>query len=107
MFYTRAINYLEGLNIDAKKADDHKTGWRQLKMVFKGKDWLPLQILIDNSNISPESQKMPQQVLNTIETTIKSEDHFWHFWDELLLDVHQLPDEDIHALNIHITTLIN
>ena len=31
--------------------------------------------------------------------TIKSKDHFWHFRDELLSDVHQWPDEVIHALN--------
>ena len=49
---------------------------------------------------------MPQLVPDAIGTTIKSEEHFWHFWDELLSCVHQLPDEDIHALFTHITSLI-
>ena len=39
-------------------------------------------------------------------TTIRSEDHFWHFQEELLSDVSQLPNEGIHALNTCITTLI-
>ena len=61
----------------------------------------------DNGTIMPESQKTLQQVWNAIVTTIKSEDHFWHFWDELLSDVCQLHKEGSHALNTRITALIN
>ena len=102
-FYTKAINYLETLNIDATESNDNKTSWKQLKIVFRGED----RQLINNETITPESQKVPQSVLDTIMTTIKSEDPLWNFWDELLLDVHQLPDEAIHALSTQITALIN
>ena len=40
VFYTRAINYLETLNIDVNEADDHKTGKKQLKVMFGGEDTL-------------------------------------------------------------------
>ena len=106
VFYTRAINYLEALNIDAEKADNQKSGWKQLKMMFEGEGWKTLQSLINNGTITPESQRMLQKLLDTISTMIKDEECYWHFWDELLSDVHQLPNEGIHALNAHITTLI-
>ena len=73
-------------------------------MMFEGEDWQTLQTLINNCTITLGSQKTLQQVLDAIETTIKSEEHFWHFQDELS-DVHQLPNKGIHALNTHITTL--
>ena len=76
-------------------------------MMFEGEDWQMLQTLLDNEIITPEHQKTPRQVLDAIATTIKSEDHFWHFQDELLLDVCQRPNEGIHTLNTHITSLIN
>ena len=38
IFYTRALDYLEALNIDNAEADDQGTDWKQLKMMFKGKD---------------------------------------------------------------------
>ena len=66
-------------------------------MMFAGKDWQALQILIETSTITPENQKTPQQGLDAINTAIKSEEHFQHFWDEHLLDVWQQPDEGIHA----------
>ena len=51
-FYTRAIDYLEALNINAKEADDNKTGGKHLKMMFEGKDrW----IFIDSGTITLES----------------------------------------------------
>ena len=106
-FYTRAINYLEALNIDAKETNDHETSWKQLKMMFEGKDRQTLQTLINNGTIILESQKMPWHVLDTIATTVKSKDHFWNFWDKLLSDIHQLPNKGIHVLNTRITTLIN
>ena len=79
MFYTRAMNYLEALDIDTKEADDCKASWKELKMMFKGKDWQTLQTLIENGTITLASQKMPLQVLDTIETTIKSKDYSMDF----------------------------
>ena len=40
-------------------------------------------------------------------TIIKSKEHFRHFQEELLSDIHQLPGEGIHALSTHITFLIS
>ena len=40
-------------------------------------------------------------------TTFKSEDHFWHFQDELLSDVYQKPNKGIYVLNTLITSLVN
>ena len=51
--------------------------------------------------------KEPEDVPAAIVTTIRSKDHFWHFWDELLSDVCQLPNKVIHALNTCITTLVS
>ena len=39
VFYTRAIEYLEALYINTEEADDQKTGWKQLKMMFESEDW--------------------------------------------------------------------
>ena len=97
---------METLDINAKEADDTNTSWKQHKMMI-GADRQTLQTLIDNGTINPEIQKKPWQVLDTIITTVKFKDHFWHFWDELLSDVCKLPDEGIHALNISITALVN
>ena len=69
-------------------------------MMFKDVDQQTLQSLIKNGTITVGSQKIPKQVLDVTGTTIKSE-------DELLSDVHQLPNEGIHGLNICITTLIS
>ena len=55
VFYTRAIDYLEVLDIDDKETDDCKTGWKQLKMMFEGEDKQTLQTLIDNG-------RLPQRV---------------------------------------------
>ena len=59
VFYTRTIDYLEALNINVEEANDHRTSWKQLKMIFEGKDWQTLQTLINNGTITLESQKMP------------------------------------------------
>ena len=38
VFYTRVLDYLEAVNINNDEADDGHTSWKQLKMMFKGKD---------------------------------------------------------------------
>ena len=106
VFYTWAIDYLKALNINTEMADESHTGWKQLCMMFKGEDRKSLQSLIDNGTITTESQKTPKLVLDAIGTTIKSKEHFWHFWDELLSNICQLPGEGIHTLSTHICTLI-
>ena len=37
----------------------------------------------------------------------KEEEHFWHFRDEVMSDFRQQLEEQIHALNTKITTLVN
>ena len=106
-FYTKALDYLEALNINTDEPDETKTGWKQLKIMFEGKDWQTLQTLMDSETIPLNTGRSPSIVLDAIATTINSKDHFWHFCNKLLLDVHQRPDESIHALNTHITTLVN
>ena len=49
---------------------------------------------------SREAADPSWQELDAIATTIKSEEHFWHFWDELLLDMCQQPNKGTHSLSI-------
>ena len=37
-FYTRALDYLDALDIENDEADEHCTGWKQQKLMFKGDD---------------------------------------------------------------------
>ena len=39
-FYIHAISFLEALNIDIDPTDESKKGWKHLKMMFEGEDWL-------------------------------------------------------------------
>ena len=105
-FYTRALNYLDALEIETNEADDHCKGWKQLKLMFEGDDRKALQSLIDSGTIT-ESMKTTQLALDAIRTTIKAEEHIWAFWDELLSDVRQLPGQGMHALSMHICNLIS
>ena len=107
MFYTRAIDFLEALNINTKQADPTKAGWKQLKMMFEGEDRQTLQTLNDNGTITEEQQKIPWQVLDATATTFRSKKHFWQFSNELLSDACQWPNEGIHSLNTHIMALVN
>ena len=62
-FYTRAIDYLETLNIDPEIEDENKKGWKQIKMMFTREDRQALQTLIDNNTITPEDQSTPIHAL--------------------------------------------
>ena len=106
MFYTRAIDYLEALNIYTEEDDDHETRRKQLKMMFEGEDWQTLQSLTDNGTITPKESEDTPASARCHWHDDQAKDHYWHFWDKLLSDIHHLPDEGIHALNTHITTLI-
>ena len=106
-FYTRVLDYLETLDIDPERQDEHKRGWKQIKMMFQGEDRQTLQTLIDNNTITAADQQTPTKALKAIQSSIKDEEHFWHFRDEVMSDVRQQPHEQIHALNTRITTLVN
>ena len=74
-FYTRAIDYLETLEIDPEREDITRKGWKQIKMMFTGNDRQALQTLTDNNTITPEDQLAPSCALKAIQTTIKEEEH--------------------------------
>ena len=106
-FYTRVIDYLETIDIDPEQEDQHKRGWKQIKMMFTGEDRQALQTLIDNNTITPADQCIPIQALKAIQTTIKDEKHYWHYRDEVLSDIRQQPEEQVQALSNGIITLVN
>ena len=37
-FYIRATDYLETLGINPEEEDQHKKGWKEIKMMFTGED---------------------------------------------------------------------
>ena len=106
VFYTRALNYLDALDIELETADQSCKGWKQLKLMFEGDDRKALQRLIDSVVVTPEHMLTPKAALDAIGATIKSEEHFWAYRDELVLDLQQQPDEGIHALSQCIGDLI-
>ena len=106
VFYTRALDYLDALDIELETADQSHKGWKQLKLMFEGEDRKALQSLIDSGVVTPEHMLTPKAALDAIGTTIKSEEHFWAYRDELVSDLQQQPDEGIHVLSQHIGDLI-
>ena len=105
-FYTRALDYLDALDIELDKADESHKGWKQLKPIFNGEDRKVLQTLIDNSFMTTEHMNTPRAALDAIATTIKSEEHFWAHKDELVSDLWQQPGEGIHVLDHCISDLV-
>ena len=81
--------------------------WKQIKMMFTGEDRQALQTMIDNNTITPADQCTPVQALKAIQTSIKDEEHYWHYGDEILSNIRQQPEEQVHALNNRIITLVN
>ena len=106
-FYTRVLDFLETLDIDPERQDENKHGWKQIKMMFQGEDRQTLRTMIDNNTITAEDQQTPTKALKATQSCIKDEEHFWYFRDEVMSDVQQQPNEQIHALNTRITTLVN
>ena len=106
-FYIRALDYLETLNIDPEQEDQHKKGWKQIKMMFTREDRQALQTMIDNNTITQADQHTPGQALKAINITIREEEHYWHYRDKILCDIRQQPEEQVHALNNRIITLVN
>ena len=77
-------------------------------MMFHGEDRQALQILINNNTITPEDQHTPTCALNAIQLSIiKEQEHFWLYRDEVMSDFYQQPNEQVCALNIRITMLVN
>ena len=105
-FYIRALDYLETLDIDPEQEDQHKKGWKQIKMMFMGEDRQALQTMIDNNTITQQDQSTPIKALKVIQTTIKDEEHYWHCRGEIMSDIRQEPQEQVCALNTRITTLV-
>ena len=83
-FHIRVIDFLEALDIDPDQEDETKRGWRQIKMIFQGNDRQALQTLLDNNTVTAEDQCTPSKALKAIQTTIKDEEHYWHFRDEVI-----------------------
>ena len=98
-FYMSTIDYLESLDIDTEAEDENKKGWKQIKMMFTGEDRQELQTLIDNNTITQEDQCTPIRALKAIQTSIKEEEHYWHHRDEVMSNIRQQPDKQVHALN--------
>ena len=76
-------------------------------MTSEGEDHHALQIFNGNCTITPEYQKVPKGVLDTVPKTINVEEHFWHYKDKILSDLRQKRDEGMHALSNCNTMLIS
>ena len=63
--------------------------------------------MIDNNTITQQDQCTPIQALKAIQTTIKDEEHYWHYRDKIMSDIRQQPEEQVHALHNRITILVN
>ena len=72
-------------------------------MMFQGEDRQALQTLLVDNTITPEDQLIHAYTLKAIQTTIKEDEHFWHFRDELLSNFRQESHEGIHTLNNRVT----
>ena len=105
-FYTRAIDYLETIDIDPEEEDQQKRGWKQIKMMFTGEDRQALQTLIDNNTITAADQRTPTLALKAIQTAIKDGEHYWHYRDEVLSNIRQHPEEQVHTLSNRIINLV-
>ena len=105
-FCTRDIDYLETIDIDPEQEDQHKKGWKQIKMMFTGEDRQALQTVIDNNTITPADQCTPIQALKAIQTEIKDKEHYWHYRDEILSDIRQQREEKVHTFSNRIITLV-
>ena len=75
--------------------------------MFTGEDRQALQTMIDNNTITQQDQRTPVQALKAIQTAIKGEEHYWHYRDEILSNIRQQLEEQVHALNNRIITLVN
>ena len=75
--------------------------------MFTGEDRQALQTMIDNNTITQQDQHAPVHALKAIKTAIRDEEHYWHYRDEILSNIRQQPEEQVHMLNNRIITLVN
>ena len=75
--------------------------------MFTTEDRQTLQTMKDNNTITTEHQLTLIHALKAIQTTIKEVEHYWHYRNEVMSDIRQQPDKQIHTLNTRITTLVN
>ena len=75
--------------------------------MFKGEDRHALQTLIDNNTITEADQCTPTCALKAIQTALKEGEHYWHYRDEVLSNLRQQPDEQVHTLSTRIINLVN
>ena len=106
-FYIRALDYLETLRIKPAEEDEELKGWTEIKMMFRGEDRKALQTLIDNDTITAADQCTPTLALKAIQTAIKEGEHYWHYRDEVLSNIRQQPEEQVHTLSNRIINLVN
>ena len=45
-------------------------------------------------------------MLDSIQTTIKEEQHSWHYREKIVSDIKQKQDEPVHTLNSHIMEIV-
>ena len=57
--------------------------------------------------MTDEDQLTPSHALQAIQTTIKEDEHHWHYSNKIFSDIIQHPDEAIHTFNTRITNLVN
>ena len=77
MLSTRALDYLDALDIEPKAANESHKGWKQPKLMFEGEDKKALQSLIDSRVVTAEHMLKPKATVDAVGTTIKSEVYFW------------------------------
>ena len=106
-FYLRALDYLEMLKIKSDEEDRDKKGWTLIKLMFTGQDRQALQTLVENDTITEADQCTPRLALKAIQTALKDGEHYWHYRDEILSDIRQQPEEQVHTLSTRIINLVN
>ena len=106
-FYLRALDYLEMLKIKSDEEDQDKKGWTLIKLMFTGQDRQALQTLVENDTITEADQRTPRLALKAIQTALKDGEHYWHYRDEILSDIRQQPEEQVHTLSTRIINLVN
>ena len=106
VFYTRALDFLQALDINPDVEDQNKHGWQQVKMMFEGEDHQALQTLINNNTVTSEVQRTPVLALKVRQSVLKDDVHFWHHHDQILSGLQQLLGEGVHALSNRLCTLI-
>ena len=62
---------LEAMDIDNEDKDNTMEGWKQLHMMFEGKDFQALQSLIKNGTITSEDLEVIIRVIDAIQTTMQ------------------------------------